>query len=234
MPWPYHDVLVFNKYDYIFDAFGIQTPVSILVVYFCPHRDRSARSLAMSAAISGSNMNKHDSDTSSQATAIERGPAVNSFPFSISNADADESISARQERVAQLARTFTGRSIDSIPSHSANPFLPSDPTLDPTSPSFDAKRWASALLHAFSQDPERYPRHTVGVAYRNLSVHGFGSSTDYQKDVLNVLWRGPQILREWLSNRRSKIQILNDFEGLVNKGEMLLVLGRPGRWVIKR
>lgn len=46
---------------------------------------------------------------------------------------------------------------------------------------------------------------------------------------MNVLWRAPLIAKEWISNRQQKIQILSDFDGLVNSGEMLLVLGRPGR-----
>lgn len=173
-------------------------------------------------------MNNQDSETSSQATAIDYGPSTSHLRHNASTADAADFSASEQERVVQLARTFTGTSIVSNTANT-NPFLTNDPKLDPTSPLFDAKRWATALLHAFSQDPQRYPRHTIGVAYRNLGVHGFGSSTDYQKDVLNILWRGPQILREWMANRKSKIQILDGFEGLVRTGEMVLVLGRPGR-----
>ncbi|KAH8895219.1 hypothetical protein GQ53DRAFT_714839 [Thozetella sp. PMI_491] len=132
-----------------------------------------------------------------------------------------------EAQVARLARTFTETSIVG----DVNPFLAKEPTLDPRSPLFDAKLWAKTLLNAFSKDPDRYPRHTVGVSYRDLGVYGFGGTTDYQKNVLNVLWRGPAIIQEAISRRRTKIQILRNFDGLVKRGEMLLVLGRPGRQV---
>lgn len=149
---------------------------------------------------------------------------------SISPSPSEERIAARDHRVHQLARTFS-RNSAAYTSSGTNPFLTDQPSLDPSSPEFDAKRWANELLHAFSQDPERYARHAVGVSYRNLGVYGFGRPTDYQKDVLNVLMRAPLMARDLLSQRGTKIQILNGFEGLVRRGEMLLVLGRPGRLV---
>ncbi|OCK85345.1 hypothetical protein K432DRAFT_413340 [Lepidopterella palustris CBS 459.81] len=106
-----------------------------------------------------------------------------------------------------------------------------DPTLDPNSSKFCVKRWARVLFHVVSRDPDKYPQRTAGVSYRNLSVHGFGSTTDYQKDVLNVLFRGPSIIRKWMGRGQRKIQILRDFDGLVKSGEMLVVLGRPGSGV---
>jgi hypothetical protein len=90
--------------------------------------------------------------------------------------------------------------------------------------------WVKALLHAFSQDPNKYPRHTAGVSWRSLSVYGFGDPTDYQKDVLNSAWRAPLDAFKWFANRKQKINIINDFDGLVESGELLLVLGRPGRF----
>lgn len=140
-------------------------------------------------------------------------------------------ITARNEQVGQLARTFSRNSIARAP-QGANLFRTDEPALDPSSPEFDAKRWATELLHAFSHDPEKYARHTVGVSYRNLGIYGFGRPADYQKDVLNVLARAPLMARDLLSKRGTKIQILRDFEGVVKRGEMLLVLGRPGRSVL--
>ena len=70
---------------------------------------------------------------------------------------------------------------------------------------------------------------SIGVAYRDVNVYGYGSQTDYQKTFANyplaylgrlgVLWG-----RQW---RRTRIDILRDMEGLVRSGEMLVVLGRP-------
>lgn len=136
---------------------------------------------------------------------------------------------AEDERVAELARSFSQTGARSAGTQHDNPFHSPVPSLDPNSADFDPRKWISALLHAFSKDPDQYPRQPLGVSWRYLGVYGFGSDTDYQKDVMNVLWRAPLIAKEWISKRQQKIQILSDFDGLVNSGEMLLVLGRPGR-----
>lgn len=134
---------------------------------------------------------------------------------------------AGDERIAQLARSFS----QTAGTQHDNPFHSPVPSLDPNSAEFDPRKWISALLHAFSKNPDQYPRQPLGVSWRYLGVHGFGSDTDYQKNMMNVLWRAPLIAKEWVSSRKQKIQILRDFDGLVNSGEMLLVLGRPGRLV---
>ncbi|KAK4242765.1 ABC-2 type transporter-domain-containing protein [Achaetomium macrosporum] len=145
------------------------------------------------------------------------------------NAGSGVTAAERPERdgIAVLARQSSRASAVSA----VNPFLSREPALDPESPLFDPRRWVEALLHAFSQDPARYPRHHVGVAYRDLGVFGFGGATERQRDVLNVLWRGPRMLLERISARRTKVQILRGLDGLVREGEMLLVLGRPGSGV---
>ncbi|KAI4601527.1 hypothetical protein KJ359_011657 [Pestalotiopsis sp. 9143b] len=135
------------------------------------------------------------------------------------------------ENVAALARRLTQASTRPGHANTVNPFESTDPALDPTSSSFDAKLWAHTLFNAFEQDPSKYPRQPIGVSWRDLSVHGFGSSTDFQKDVVNVLWYGPAAFRDFFAKRKQKIQILNEFDGLVRPGEMLLVLGRPGSGV---
>lgn len=118
----------------------------------------------------------------------------------------------------------------------ANPFLgPVEPQLDPHSAEFSLKAWLQAVMNIASRDPERYPKGVAGVAYRNLSAHGQGNPTDYQKTFGNY----PLELFKWaksLAGKESKtrIQILRDFDGLVKSGEMLVVLGRPGRQVAMR
>lgn len=67
------------------------------------------------------------------------------------------------------------------------------------------------------------------VAYRNLNVYGFGTATDYQKTFANFPLAYLSHLRGLFGHvRKSRIDILRNFEGLVSGGEMLLVLGRPG------
>ncbi|KAI9376334.1 ABC-2 type transporter-domain-containing protein [Aspergillus egyptiacus] len=138
---------------------------------------------------------------------------------------------ALEAQVGSLARRLTRQSTR-LTSKSIldNPFLLNDPesSLNPLSPNFRARDWMKMLLEIRSRDPETYPDRTAGVAFRNLSVHGFGSPTDYQKDVLNVILELGTIARRLLGIKMPKIQILRDFDGVVRQGEMLVVLGRPG------
>jgi ATP-binding cassette subfamily G (WHITE) protein 2 (PDR) len=70
---------------------------------------------------------------------------------------------------------------------------------------------------------------TAGIAYRNLNVYGFGTATDYQKSVGNVVLESVGLIRQALGlAKQRRIDILRGFEGLVYAGEMLVVLGPPG------
>lgn len=155
-------------------------------------------------------------------------------PYGQTRMGGGNSSDANRSRLNELVRGYSLELVRTA-SHvdpSVNPFLSTNPSLDPSRPDqFDAKQWAKALLQHSEKDPARYPRHSAGVAFRSLSVHGYGTDTDYQKNVLNVLLQGPLILKQWVSNRRQEIRILRDLDGLVKKGEMLLVLGRPGSGV---
>ena len=136
-----------------------------------------------------------------------------------------------KEVVLDLARAVTQQSLKDSNGEYINPFLGSsgNPTLDPLSGRFSARAWCKALLAIQSRDPERYPERTAGVAYKNLSVHGFGVPTDYQKTFGNYPLEIGGLFQRLIGKRqKTKIQILRDFDGLVRSGEMLVVLGRPG------
>lgn len=127
------------------------------------------------------------------------------------------------------SRTTANGDIELSPFDEDNP----DKRLDPNSPEFDVHAWVRSLFHLESRDPDRYPKRTSGVSFTNLNVYGFGSATDFQKTVSNV---GLSLFAEagrllGVGEKLRKIKILRDFEGLVESGEMLLVLGRPGRSV---
>lgn len=132
--------------------------------------------------------------------------------------------------IIDLARTVTQHSIRNEAGEHINPFEKTDnPLLDPNSGRFSARAWTKTVLGIQSRDPERYPERTAGVAYKNLSAHGFGESTDYQKTFGNYPLEIGSLFRQMIGRRKqTKIQILRDFDGLVRSGEMLVVLGRPG------
>ncbi len=137
-----------------------------------------------------------------------------------------------QEEVVQLARTVTNASLAHQGlSEGDNPFEGStDPRLDPNSGKFDYHLWIRHLLSLGKRDLDR-PRRTAGIAYRGLNVFGYGKATDHQKTVGGVLLDIPGMFGSLVGNHGRRIDILRDFEGLVKAGEMLVVLGRPGRCV---
>ena len=104
--------------------------------------------------------------------------------------------------------------------------------MNPNGKCFNARDWISNLAGFVSKDPQRYPQRSAGFSFRNLRVHRFGSSTNYQKDVGNIALEIGVFFR-WITGttKKRKIDILHGFDGSVDRGEMLLVLGRPGSGV---
>ncbi|KAK9244771.1 ABC-2 type transporter-domain-containing protein [Lipomyces tetrasporus] len=143
-----------------------------------------------------------------------------------------------EQRVTQLARQLTHLSVysdpgrvQSEPTEGLNPFIDgsTDPRLDPFSEKFSAKFFIKTMLDIVSRDPETFPVRTAGIAFKELSAYGFGSSADYQKTVLNILTHiATSSINAITKANRRRIQILRDFEGVLLPGEMLMVLGRPG------
>ncbi|KAL2847588.1 ABC-2 type transporter-domain-containing protein [Aspergillus pseudodeflectus] len=135
-----------------------------------------------------------------------------------------------EEEIETMARQLTRRSTHFSTSNATNPFFEDnkESALHPDSPSFKVKDWIRSLLAAQRGDPDRFRERTAGVAFKKLSVHGFGSATDYQKDVFNAILGVAGLVRKLTKTGLQKVQILHEFSGLVRSGEMLVVLGRPG------
>lgn len=136
-----------------------------------------------------------------------------------------------EEEIGDMMRHITRQSTHFAASEAGNPFFEKDTeaTWHPDSSSFRVKDWIRAMVSAQSRDPARFIRRVAGVAFKNLRVHGFGSPSDYQKDVGNLLPSLAGLATDLLGNKKQKVQILHGFDGLVRNGEMLIVLGRPGR-----
>ncbi|KAL4894030.1 ABC-2 type transporter-domain-containing protein [Aspergillus ambiguus] len=103
-----------------------------------------------------------------------------------------------------------------------------DPVLDPTSDKFDQYKWARMRLKLM--DKEGFPRPpSTGVVFQNLNVSGSGSELQYQNTVASTLL-APFRPQEYLSfvRRSPEKHILRNFDGLLQSGELLIVLGRPG------
>lgn len=133
----------------------------------------------------------------------------------------------RESLVHELARKYTSHS-QAHWTPGANPYLDSDENspLNPNSPNFRARAWAKAVVEMTASEGKEF--RTAGVCFQNMNVHGYGSATDYQKDVSNVWLEVASLARQALGHKGTKIDILRDFDGVVRKGEMLVVLGPPG------
>ncbi|KAL4806551.1 ABC-2 type transporter-domain-containing protein [Aspergillus unguis] len=136
-----------------------------------------------------------------------------------------------EEEITRLAQQLTHQSTKYSSHNIENPFIDAneESSLNPANPNFKAKNWMKNILALSSRDPERYPARQAGVSFRNLSIHGYGSPTDYQKDVFNSVLQIGGLVRSIMgAGGKQKIEILRNFDGLVKAGEMLVVLGRPG------
>jgi hypothetical protein len=160
--------------------------------------------------------------------AVDKAESSDTF-----GAESDDGIEREDQRkITALARSLSRISQKGGVGEGINPFTnTSYPELDPNSDSFNSQKWARNLLHITSRDPERYPRRTAGVSFRNLSAFGYGTAADYQATVSNVWLKALGWVRGALGARQKvRIDILRNFEGFVRSGEMLVVLGRPGRY----
>ncbi|KAK1150127.1 hypothetical protein N8T08_000026 [Aspergillus melleus] len=102
------------------------------------------------------------------------------------------------------------------------------PAFDPTSGQFDQRKWVRKILRLLDREGLSRPAST-GVAFQNLNVSGSGSALQYQSSVSSMLL-APLRPQEYLSfaRRSPEKHILRNFDGLLQNGELLIVLGRPG------
>lgn len=153
---------------------------------------------------------------------LEAGDSASS-----SDNDNKEEIHALAKR---LSRTQTNQSgWTHVPE---NPFqtFDEDSPLNPNGPNFKPRAWVKSMLKLNQTDlGDKNPSRTAGVAFKNLHVFGYGQGTDYQKSVGNIFLEGVGIAKKLLGKAKPRqIDILHECEGLVNAGELLVVLGPPG------
>lgn len=149
---------------------------------------------------------------------------------------------ATDRKVRAIARELSYRSVGESGHDAAadeaqgiNPFdggaLASDLRLDPKSPSFDSKYWIRNLKKMMDSDPEHYRPTSLGVAFKDLRAFGKSSDADYQATLLNVPFKLIGEAWDSLVNRNDtslNFDILKPMDGLLKKGSLTVVLGRPG------
>ena len=173
------------------------------------------------------NSDSNQNNTPRAKSVNDVGEASGSGEIIVDSSSEDQREYEKEDALNSLARRATRETATSgDPGDPLNP--EKDSSLDPHSENFRAKSWLKALLALSSDNADATPRITSGVAFRSLSAHGYGASTDYQKSVGNVWLNAVGIVRKLIQARQRKIEILRDFNGVVRSGEMLVVLGPPG------
>ncbi|KAF2718209.1 ATP-binding cassette multidrug transporter [Polychaeton citri CBS 116435] len=149
-------------------------------------------------------------------------------PFESSDSASEQEAERKaNKKVAELARTMTASSNWSqIP---GNPFIAEQGSeLDPRSENFKARSWVKSMIK-LNESENISPSRTAGFAFRDLNVFGYGQDTDYQKSVGNVWLETVGYAKKALGMAKPKrIDILQNFEGIIESGDMLVVLGPPG------
>ncbi|KAK3347296.1 ATP-binding cassette transporter [Lasiosphaeria hispida] len=143
------------------------------------------------------------------------------------------SMETRHSAVRELAREYTRDSLDNHGTENLSAqhiFGSNDPDspLNPHSDKFSARAWAKNIAKAARDTGQGFRQ--VGLCFQNLSVFGFGTPTDFQKDVANVWLALPSMARRLFRSTagQTRIEILRQFDGLIRPGEMCVVLGPPG------
>lgn len=162
-----------------------------------------------------------------------------------------------QEEVRQLARTITNQSVaNSIGANNedvgtaseaqsifsvrtrpgVNPVFDDeadtvyDATLDPTSDEFKSAAWIKNMSRLARADPDYFKPYSLDCCWRNLSASGASADVAYQPTFVNMpkkyLWQAYRALAP--AKEANTFEILKPMDGLLNPGELLVVLGRPG------
>lgn len=101
-----------------------------------------------------------------------------------------------------------------------------DSALDPQSKDFDPSRWAANLVQQTESIGVRPAR--TGIMIKNLTVTGTGDAVQLQP-TMGATMTAPLRPGEILSlGKKTPKRILNQFNGLLRSGELVIVLGRPG------
>ncbi|KAI9146718.1 ATPase [Paramyrothecium foliicola] len=158
------------------------------------------------------------------STGKDEIPASLHFDAGDSDSATDHQGTNMEQEIHELARRFTSQSLgprNLFPLNQQGP-------LDPHSDKFNPRMWAKAFYSQRENTGSDVPPRKSGLAFRNLSVHGYGTATDFQKTVGNISLNATAIFSGILGREKQRIDILRDLEGIVDAGEMLVVLGPPG------
>lgn len=128
---------------------------------------------------------------------------------------------------SQLSRTRSGKQTNDLEKVETITGIPDDdPVFDPSHKNFDLYKWLKRFIRDLDEDEFKIRR--AGIIFKNLNVTGRGAALKLQQNVGSLLM-APFRLGESISMHRApEKRILNNFNGVLKSGELLIVLGRPG------
>ncbi len=130
------------------------------------------------------------------------------------------------KEVRDLARQYSRASTE--PGYHPFDAAVADSEVDPNSDNFNGRAWTKAMLKLQKMSGQENVGRKAGFAFRNLSAFGYSKGSDFQKTVNNYILAGADFARGLIGNKGRRVDILRNFEGVVQPGEMLVVLGPPG------
>ncbi|EFX03218.1 ABC multidrug transporter [Grosmannia clavigera kw1407] len=105
-------------------------------------------------------------------------------------------------------------------------FDAADSAMDPSSKSFDLGVFLRRIIKDFRK--EGFKERRLGISYKDLTVSGTGEALQLQSTVGTVLQMPLRLGESFSFGKKSHKTILHNFDGHVESGELLIVLGRPG------
>lgn len=169
------------------------------------------------------------SASSTQSTRVADATPNNATPEYTTNPE--PSPNRLSEDIAQIAKRNSVSSASKQTVSQSRALAPAPGSnLDPSSPIFDARAWVQDFIRECNLDPKSAPSRALGVAFKGLSVFGWGSGAAFQRTTGSVITDTAKYLARLTfgKSQNRRVDILRQFEGIVEKGEMLLVLGPPG------
>ena len=157
-------------------------------------------------------------------------PRTRSLLADYDEQDSDFDDAEELQAITRIATGLRTRTLSRHPTENTT-VAKEDPRLDPTSKDFDHYRWAHMVLKTVHRSGIEIPEQSV--AFSDLCVSGSGAPLQYQQTVVTSLLTPFRMLVDMLpgrgkSTKKSRRRILRNFDGVLNAGELLLVLGRPG------
>ncbi|GKU21386.1 unnamed protein product [Fusarium langsethiae] len=128
------------------------------------------------------------------------------------------------QEISDLARQLSR--VSTTAGAELNAFSPQPGTkLDPNSTNFDPRAWVKAFVKLVESEDNSAPSRSLGVAFKNLNVYGWGTGAEHQKTVVDYpLDAASYVLGLLGRGKKRRVDILRNFEGVIEQGELLLTI----------